>query len=106
MNFNQGADLEDMVSTRLWIDPHRVISLERNNVKAIRNIDQRFMLGKGPKSAGDFLTHLTALLFEAMAPVLSNLDEAMDAVESIVLEQPDRNVAFQRKFPIQVYLWV
>lgn len=89
VNLNEGADPEDMVSVRLWIDAHRIISLERRSTKAVLDIEDRLKHGKGPKNAGDFLTQLSARLFERMEPVLTALDEATDDIEEKVIENPD-----------------
>ncbi len=91
MNFNEGADPEDMVSVRLWIDPYRIISLERRKVKAIRSIEERLTHNKGPKDSGDFLVQLSTKLFEHMEPVLTELDEDTDDIEEKIMESPDFN---------------
>lgn len=88
VNFNADSDPEDMVSMRLWIDPHRIISLERRPVKVIRDFEELILKGLGPKSASDFLVQLCSLLFERMDPVLAELDEAMDDIEEEALEDP------------------
>ncbi|MCB2081040.1 MAG: zinc transporter ZntB [Hyphomicrobiales bacterium] len=89
VNLNEGAEPEDMVSIRLWVDAQRIISLERRHVKAVRDIIERLEQGKGPKDAGDFLAQLCARLFERMEPVLAELDEATDTIEEKVMEDPE-----------------
>lgn len=89
MNFAKDADPEDMVSLRLWIDPHRIISMQRRHVTAVEEIAKRLKDKQGPASAGDFLSLLTQLLFERMEPVLSELDEKTDDVEERILESPE-----------------
>lgn len=91
VNLNEGADPEDMVSVRLWIDNKRIISLERRNVKAIRDIKEKLTHDKGPKASGDFLVQLCAHLLGRMEPVLASLDEATDDIEEKVMENPDFN---------------
>ncbi len=41
VNLNQDAEPEDMVSIRLWIDSHRIISIQRRPLKAVGDIAQR-----------------------------------------------------------------
>jgi len=89
VNLNEGADPEDMVSVRLWIDEKRIISLERRNVKAVDDIEEKLIQGKGPKTCGDFLVQLSASLLKRMEPVLSALDEATDIIEEKIMEEPD-----------------
>jgi zinc transporter len=38
VNSNENSDPEDMVSTRLWIDEHRIISIQKRNLSAIKEI--------------------------------------------------------------------
>ncbi len=86
VNLNEEAAPEDMVSIRLWIDAHRIISVRKRRLKAVRDIEARLLEGKGPKDAGDFVSHLVAKMFNRFEPVLAALDEATDNVESDVLE--------------------
>ncbi len=89
VNLNEDAQPEDMVSIRLWIDQHRIISTRRRPLKAARDIQERLMAGKGPKNSGDFITMLIANLFERMEPVFAELDESLDDVEEKVMEAPE-----------------
>jgi zinc transporter len=88
INLNEGEEPEDMVSIRLWIDANRIISLERRNVKAVRDIEEKLKKAKGPKNAGDFLVQLAAQLLGRIEPVLTQLDEATDDIEEKVMENP------------------
>lgn len=88
VNLNEGMDPEDMISIRMWIDEHRIISLQRRPLKAVEDIYQRLVNGKGPKNSGDFLTALCSRLFQRMEPVISDLDERTDTIEETILEGP------------------
>lgn len=89
VNLNDDASPDDMISIRLWIDNERIISVQRYNFKAIADIQIRLQAGKGPKSAGEFLCHLVARLFERMEPTFSALDDRLDLTEEQVLESPN-----------------
>lgn len=89
MNFNLNADPEDMVSLRLWIDPYRIISVQRRPVKAVEDIAAALSSGKGPKNAGAFLSALTHQMFERMEPVLDDLEERTDTLEEEIIESPE-----------------
>lgn len=88
MNLNEDGEPEDMISVRLWVDAHRIITVQRRPLKAIKDIQGRLKSGKGPKNAGDFVTMLSAHLFERMEPVLTELDERTDNIEERVLDCP------------------
>lgn len=89
VNLNENADPEDMVSVRLWVDAHRIITLRRRRLKAVVDIHERLLEGKGPKNSGDFITQLTSRLFERMEPVMSDLDEQIDTIEERIIDHPD-----------------
>ena len=89
VNLNDEAHPEDMVSIRLWVDDHRIISLRRRKLKAATDINERLQEGHGPKNSGEFIADLSARLFERMAPVLLALDERTDNIEERVIDHPD-----------------
>ncbi|MDD9912215.1 MAG: zinc transporter ZntB [Alphaproteobacteria bacterium] len=89
VNLNDNAKPEDMVSVRLWVDKHRIISLQRRPLKAVKDIAAKLQAGSGAKNAGDFIVMLSARLFERMEPIFSELDERLDNVEEMVMESPD-----------------
>lgn len=89
VNLNKNAQPEDMISIRLWVDSHRIISVQRRPLKAVRDIQQLLMDGKGPKNSGDFVTMLAGRLFERMEPVLTELDERLDDIEERVIDDPE-----------------
>ena len=89
VNLNENAKPEDMISIRLWVDAHRIISIQRRPLKATQDIYQRLMEDKGPKDSGEFITMLSARLFERMEPIFSQLNESLDDVEENVMEEPD-----------------
>lgn len=95
VNLNENADPEDMVSIRLWIDAERIISVQRRQLKAVQDIEERIIAGRGPKNSGDFINMLLSQLSEKMGFVLTELDDATDDVEENILDNPD--TAFREK---------
>ncbi len=91
VNLNENADPEDMISLRIWIDPHRIITMRRRNLKAIEDIKFKLEEGRGPKNSGEFLTNLSIRLFERMEPVILDLNERIDDIEERILDAPDIN---------------
>lgn len=95
INMNDNAQPEDMVSVRLWVDQHRIISLQRRNLKTVDNMEEQLLAGKGPKNAADFVVALSNGLIEKMEPVFSHLDEMLDDIEEQVMEAPDAIERFE-----------
>ncbi len=95
VNMNPGAEPEDMVSLRMWIDPHRIITLQRRPLKTVSDIAEKLAQGRGPKDQGDFLTMICAHLFDYIDTALNDLGERTDDVEEYIMDDPD--AAFREK---------
>lgn len=78
-----------MVSVRLWVEQHRIISISRRSLRAINDLKERVMSGKGPKESGQFITSMVTRLNDRIEPVLSSLDEKMDDIEERVVDSGD-----------------
>jgi len=89
VNLNENADAEDMISIRLYVDQHRIISTRKRKLKAVTDIRERLEAGIGPKNAADFLVELVTKLSARMDPVIQGLDDQTDAIEEAVIEEPD-----------------
>ena len=89
VNLNDGAEPEDMISLRLWIDAHRIISLQRRPLKAVQDIRRQILEQKdtAPHDAGSFISQLILQLIERMAPTLALLEDRMDALEEDMLNE-------------------
>jgi zinc transporter len=92
VNLNPGADPEDMVSVRLWIDAWRVISVRIRHLMAIEDIRNGLASGGGPKTSGDFLVQIAEGLIARMGPVMSDLDDEVDALEDQLITAESREL--------------
>lgn len=91
VNLNENAKPEDMVSIRLWVDEHRIISLRLRKLKAVADIIDAFQKGQGPENTGEFITMLPARLFERMKPVFQDLEDQLDQIEQKIIDNPDKS---------------
>ncbi|PZP55237.1 MAG: zinc transporter ZntB [Micavibrio aeruginosavorus] len=89
VNLNPDQEPEDMVSLRIWIDSHRIITVERRKVQTIRDIDRRLEEKTGPKNAGEFLTMLTGHLFDHIDDAMTRLHDQLDALEDKLQDNPE-----------------
>ncbi len=80
-----------MVSLRLWIDAHRIITLRFRHLMAIEDVRRDIESGTGPTSTGDFLTAIAGHLIDRMAPTIDGLDEEIDSLEETLLDNQDRD---------------
>lgn len=86
VNLNPGAEPDDMISVRVWVDEHRIITLRARRAMAIQDIRDTIDAGNGPRTTADFLVAVTSRLIDRMGPVLTAIDEAIDDAEEQVLE--------------------
>ncbi len=87
VNLNPGADPEDMVAIRLWIEPTRIITVRHRPLMAARDIVERLEQRNGPKNPGEFLCMVAGQLITRMGPVINELEEEADDLEDQMIEQ-------------------
>ncbi|KPJ60879.1 MAG: magnesium transporter CorA [Latescibacteria bacterium DG_63] len=92
VNLNPGADPEDMVSVRIWLDADRIITVRGQKLLAIQDIRESISAGRGPASTGEFIALLAARLVERMGPVVDSLDDELSAIEEELLEKQSREL--------------
>lgn len=87
VNLNPGAEPEDMVSIRLWIEAGRIVSTRKRQLKSIKEIQADLSQGTGPRSCGEFLVMLLARMTGNIGEVIADLEDQMAEVEEQLLEQ-------------------
>lgn len=85
INLNKGADPEDMVSIRFWLEENRIITMRRRKVMGIEDIRLALEAGSGPIGPGGFLEELSERLIARMGDVIADVDDAFDALEHEIL---------------------
>ena len=85
VNLNPGAEPDDMISLRCWIEANRIVTLRHRRVMAIDDLRQAVESGTGPAGPGAFLEDLADRMVFRMGDVISDLDDAVDALEDEVL---------------------
>jgi len=87
VNTNPGADPEDMVSIRVWIEHNRIISTRRRHLLSITDIKEMLKEGIGPKSPGSFLSSLVARLADRVGDFIDDIEERVGEAESVMATQ-------------------
>jgi zinc transporter len=95
VNLHPGADPEDMVSIRMWIEPRRVISLRHQRLMAVQDVREELAAGRGPRDSGALLVRIAGHLIHRMGPVIDELEEGVDGFEERVLSAPSRELRGQ-----------
>ena len=85
VNMNPGANPEDMVSIRLWIEDNRVISTRRRMLLAVQDMRKAIESGRGPSTPGELTVALADNLTDRMAGIIADIDEQVDTMEEQLL---------------------
>ena len=85
VNLNPGADPEDMISIRIWIEKRRIVSTRSRRSLASRDVQQALARGQGPKDETDCLLALAHALQARVAHVIDDLSDMVDALEERVV---------------------
>lgn len=85
VNFNPGADPEDMISLRLWIERRRIITTRARRSMAANDVQEKLARGVGPKDEIDCLFELAQTLLMRVGHVVDELSDAVDALEDQVV---------------------
>ncbi|MEL7343235.1 MAG: zinc transporter ZntB [Pseudomonadota bacterium] len=86
VNLNPGAQPEDMISVRLWIDANRVIGVWLRPLMAVKDIIEAADRGQGPKTPGGLVAKLALRLADRAEPVVAALGERIDVLEEAMLD--------------------
>jgi zinc transporter len=92
VNLNPGAEPDDMLTIRLWIDGHRVVSMSGRRVMSISDLRDQIEAGRGPRRPAGLLVRLADRLIDRMSPVIEALGDEADALEEEILESADRQL--------------
>ena len=85
VNLNPGADPEDMVSLRIWVDKSRVITTRRRKLLSVADLSTAIEMGTGPRTAGEFLEDVADRLMSRMGGVIDDLEDKVAELEEAVL---------------------
>lgn len=85
VNLNPGADPEDMVGIRIWLEATRIVTVRHRRVMAINDLREALTVAAGPTGAGQFLMMLSSRLIERMGPVIDDLIDEVDRLEDAVV---------------------
>ena len=86
INFNPGAEPEDMVSMQVWSDGVRVITLRRHPLQTPRQILAQIDCGAGPGDAGAIVTALTEAMVARMSQSIVDMNEHIDLLEDMDMD--------------------
>jgi len=89
INFNPGAEPEDMLSMQLWSDGNRVITLRRMPLQTPRDVVAEIDAGKGANDAGALVTNLTEQMIHRMNRSIVDMNAEIDRLEDLDFDHED-----------------
>ncbi len=95
VNTNPGADPEDMVSVRVWLDANRIITSQRRQLLSVQDVRKSLASGEGPTSSGDFLGALVERLADRIGDFVDSIEDRMDAAEEEIAS--GRSLGFRQR---------
>ncbi len=87
VNLNPGAEPDDMVSVRLWVEERRVIGVWLRPLMAVRDVLDAIGRKRSPVSPGDLVAKLALRLADRAEPTVAALNERIDRLEEAVDDQ-------------------
>ncbi|HUT40735.1 MAG TPA: zinc transporter ZntB [Gammaproteobacteria bacterium] len=101
VNLNPGAEPDDMVSARLWLDERRVITLRHRRLVSVDDLRMALAAGKGPASPGEFLSLFVDGLLDRVDTVVEviygHIDDLETADQPTSIPQQRRQLAEMRR---------
>ena len=92
INFNPGAEPEDMVSMQLWSDGTRLATLRAAPLQTPREVLARIDAGDGPTDPGATITLIAELLISRMNQSIVDMNEVIDELEDEDPESDPENM--------------
>lgn len=87
INLNAGAEPEDMISIRAWIEPRRVITMRHRVSRSLKGVVADVERGKGPRDAGDLIVKLVDRIVDNVVARVDALGDSVAALEDQVLTE-------------------
>lgn len=85
VNCNPGADPEDMVAVRMFIDDRRIITMRRSRVMAIQDVHEALQSGTGPTTPGEFFVSVADRLSDRIGDVVADIEDRVAEVEDAIV---------------------
>ena len=87
VNSNPGADPEDMVSLRLYIDKKRLVSLRQRQLFSAQDMKRDLESGKGAKNIAELVLGLIEKMADRVESFVVDLDDKMERLEDAIQQQ-------------------
>lgn len=93
---NDASATAGLSSIRLFIEPHRVISVRLRPLAASAALAESFVAGAGPRTPGELLVDLADRILDDLERRLDGLIESIDQLEELALAAPTGELRTRR----------
>lgn len=94
INMNPGAQADDMVAMRLWVDNKRIISTRERALFSATDIAELLDAGKGPVGTADFLAVLADRIVWRINDTVEQYEDLVAGLEEQILEESSGSLRF------------
>lgn len=95
VNLTPGADPDDMVAIRIWIDKDRIVTTRKRDLLSIADLVGQLESGRGPTNSADFLVGLADRLVWHMSDTVDNLEDRVAELEDQVLTASSSAIRYE-----------
>jgi len=88
VNLNPGAEPDDMVSIRMWVEAQRIVTVQLRRLLAVEDTRTLLRAGGGPTTAPGIAVRIACALAERMVPVMEELEDRIDSAQDEALAAP------------------
>lgn len=82
INFNPGAEPEDMIALQFWLQPGLVVTLRHERLQSPRDVLARLEAGEGPRTCDELLAQMIELMVEKIGLAIFDMNDRIDALEA------------------------
>lgn len=95
VNLTPGADPEDMVSIRIWIEKGLVVTSRKRSLLSVADVVSQLKSGRGPKSTAELLVELSDRLVWRMSDTVDQFEDRVADLEGRVLESNNSSMRYE-----------
>ncbi|MFC3052508.1 zinc transporter ZntB [Kordiimonas pumila] len=89
-NLNAGKEAYDMASVRIWADEKRVITVQRQRIRALEDVQKQLgTADNGLVGSGAVVAAINLRIIERLDPVLMELEDTVFSLEEKTLDNPE-----------------
>ncbi len=85
VRYGLGGEAIEMGTLRLWLDRHRLISLRRKPMSAVKRLKHEVERGQAPRTPGEMFTRLLVGQVETLDPIVERMIDTVDDIEDEML---------------------